>query len=199
MNIFKSRKNNANKEDINLEKLEKELNNWKLPIVPRHEIYKEGIFSRSTDYTFKTIERTITLSKENETIRILLERSIEECRANYTYIHFGLVQVALKPNSKQGLDTSIFVCLRDRTLSKFENSLLAMVETNFCNGPIYFNCFPSSCVYVHDRDTLILNIKTQVETKSVPITLIYRVHYKATNGWFSKTINQTPLKNPKAH
>ena len=78
-----------------------------------------------------------------------------------TFIHFGMVQIALKPLTRLGLDCPIFMALRDSTLIRYKDSLLAMIQTNICNGPIYFNCCPNYSVDLNDpwiMDTLVLNI-----------------------------------------
>lgn len=192
MDLFKSRRSSVGKEVIDSKKFEKELNDWKLPTIPTHKIYKEGMFSRRTNYAIETMEKTVSLSKENETIRLLSRWFVAKFRGNYDYLHFGLVQVAVKPNPKEALDAPIFMCLRDARLLKFDQSLLAMVESKFCNGPIYFNCYPSYCVALADAmNTLTLNIKTQAATNSVPVTLTYRVHCKAMRHHSgSKAINE---------
>ena len=51
--------------------------------------------------------------------------------------------------------------LRDKTLLKFEDSLLGAVQSNLCNGAVYFNCAPNFQVSLHDPtilNTLTLNV-----------------------------------------
>ena len=94
----------------------------------------------------------------------------------------------------------ILLVLRDARHTNFQNSILAMAETNISNGPIYFNCYPNFSVGLFDPnilDTLVLTIKTKnleftVNTKA--ITIIYRVCYKT----MSTTIEpKTKLVSPK--
>ena len=59
----------------------------------------------------------------------------------FTYIHIGLVQVGIKPLTKEGLNTSIFVVLRDARFTNFRYSLLSSIESSLCSGPISFNYF----------------------------------------------------------
>ena len=72
-----------------------------------------------------------------------------------------MVQIALKPLSREGLDCPIYIALRDNRLVGYKDSLLAMIQTNICNGPIYFNCCPNFTVDLTDPwilDTLVLDV-----------------------------------------
>ena len=72
-----------------------------------------------------------------------------------------MVQIALKPLTRLGLDCPIFMALRDNRLIRYKDSLLAMIQTNICNGPIYFNCCSNYSVDLNDHwimDTLVLDI-----------------------------------------
>ena len=55
----------------------------------------------------------------------------------------GLVQVAIKPLYRLGLDVPICLLLRDNMLLNFDDSLLAVLQSNLANGPVYFNCYPN--------------------------------------------------------
>ena len=46
-----------------------------------------------------------------------------------------MVQIALKPLTRLGLDCPIFMALRDNRLIRYKDSLLAMIQTNICSGP----------------------------------------------------------------
>ncbi|KAL3525091.1 hypothetical protein ACH5RR_013463 [Cinchona calisaya] len=70
-----------------------------------------------------------------------------------------------KTPDKGRLDTSLLLCLRDGRFINFSGSLLGMVETSLCGGPVYFDCFPNFTVCLKDKnilDTLTLNIKTAI-------------------------------------
>ena len=147
------------------------------------------MFSTS-DYTIKTVEQTIALDADHEEIKLLSKRTIEKYKEKYNYIHFGLVQIAAKPLTREGLDTSLLLCLRDNRFLEFNYSLLGMTETSLCGGPVYFDCFPNFIVSLKDKnilDALTLNIKTvnyRVKTGTFPITIIYRIQYKIMNSAF---------------
>ena len=147
------------------------------------------MFSTS-DYTIKTVEQTIALDADHEEIKLLSKRTIEKHKEKYNYIHFGLVQIAAKPLTREGLDTSLLLCLRDSRFLEFNDSLLGMAETSLCGGPVYFDCFPNFTVSLKDKnilDTLTLNIKTanyRVKTGTLPVAIIYRIQYKVMNSAF---------------
>jgi len=42
-------------------------------------------------------------------------------------MHIGLVQVAIKPLLKKGVNTPIFIALRDKLLKKYKSSLLVVI------------------------------------------------------------------------
>ena len=73
-----------------------------------------------------TLTRDIQISKPFETISLLSEKSLQKHKEkNFKYIHIGLVQIGFKPLTKEGLNTSIFVVLRDARFIDFEDSLLS--------------------------------------------------------------------------
>ncbi|KAM6580966.1 hypothetical protein CsatA_004740 [Cannabis sativa] len=164
--------------EIELEILFKKINDWKLPRVPINQIYKQrfSFFKSTHDHTIGTIEQTINISKEQETIQLLSKSRFEFLRRKFSHLHLGLVQVAIKPMSQESLSTSVLMSLRDCRYLNFKRSLLRGVETNLCNGPVYFDYYPNYIVSLGDPplEVLTLNIKTG----SLPVALIYRVIYK---------------------
>ena len=188
------------KEEINFSNLSQSLDNWKIPKHSSKEIYKEHKWSFTSDYSIKTVEQTIPLSLENEEIKLLSQKSIDNFKQKYNYLHFGLVQIAAKPLSREGLDTSLLLCLRDSRFLDFNDSLLGMVETSLCGGPVHFDCFPNFTVSLKDLnilDSLTLNIKTSnYKTKpgSLPVAIIFRLQYKALNSAFNTKALKTQTK-----
>ena len=64
---------------------------------------------------------------------MIKQESIEShLRSNYRFMHIGLVQVAIKPLLKKGINAPIYLALRDKRLRKYESSLLAVIQTNIC-------------------------------------------------------------------
>ncbi|KAG5600213.1 hypothetical protein H5410_031583 [Solanum commersonii] len=99
--------------------------------------------------------------------------------------------IGTKPLSREGLDISVLICLRVSRFLDFNDSLLGIVETNLRSGPIYFDRFPNFTVSLKDIDILdsfTLNVKTfNYKTKigSLPVTIIYGIHYKAMSLTFN--------------
>ena len=95
-----------------------------------------------------------------------------------------MVQVAVKPLTREALNTSVLLCLRDDRHLRFNDSLLGMMETSLHNGPVYFNCYPNFALSLSDRnimDALILNVKIDgyyIKEGSESLAIIYRIYYK---------------------
>ena len=112
------------------------------------------------DFTIKTSEHTISIKKEYDTL--YSEEAIRNHRQKYKYLHIGLIQIAVKPLHRLGLDSPILLCLRDSRYKNFQNSLLAIMESNLADDPVYCNCYPNFSVDLSDPNifkTLTLNIQ----------------------------------------
>ena len=172
----------VNNEEMNIGK---NLKDWKMPSVPVNQIYKQSIFSKfsiKSDYKIKTFERTFSLKNENESIQ-LFDEELMDMQWKYSFIHIGLVQVAVKPLIRQGLNTSVSLCLRDGRHLNFDDSLLGMIETSLYEDPIYFNCFPNYCLSMSDPNLLHgleldIKINNNMRRGSQPSTIVYRICYK---------------------
>jgi hypothetical protein len=89
---FDSSDNVVNNEEICIMDQELNLQEWKLPFVPTKNIYKQSTFSNLSflsDYTIKIVERTVSLNKEYETIKLFSKDSIEKHKEKYSFIHIG--------------------------------------------------------------------------------------------------------------
>lgn len=185
---------------------DKFINSWEIPNIRKDQIYGQkfrwNLFK--TDDTIKTEETEVPLSQEFGTIKLLSHKSIVEYRNKYKYVHLGLVQVGVKPLTKEGLSTSIYLVLRDKRHMNFTDSLLGMVESSLCNGPINFEVFPNFSVSLMDKnilDVLTLQVKIQSSKMvggSIPVALVYRVYYKVasspgTNALTTSPIGSTPF------
>ncbi|XP_021768245.1 uncharacterized protein LOC110732593 [Chenopodium quinoa] len=157
----------------------KNLDNWKFPSIPVGEVYKKNLFRIFPSYAVKDFEETITLDGDNnrnvsfELLSCNFQKGF--IKEHHRFLHLGLVQIAVKPLIRDGLGTPVAVCLRDTRHLDFQNSLLALVESDLSQGPFYFNCFPSfsfSLADVSSFEIMILNSRT-------PLALIYRVVCKA--------------------
>ena len=69
-------------------------------------------------------------------------RSINDFLAKKSsYLHIGLVQVAVKPLTRKGINASMFMCLRDAKFKDFCTSILGMITSSLFDGPVYFNYY----------------------------------------------------------
>ena len=67
----------------------------------------------------------------------------------FSYLHIGLVQVAIKPLTRKGINASVLMCLRDARCKVFSDSILGMITASLYDGPIYFNCYPNISIYIY--------------------------------------------------
>src|SRR6516165_3924185 len=171
--------------------LSQDLNKNKLPKISPGNIYEIGTFDFKTAYSIKEHEETLSLQNEFEEIKLLNQIALEEYRQKgFNYIHFGLIQIAIKPLSKLGIDSPVLLLLRDKTVLKFQDSLLGAVQSNLCNGAVYFNCAPNFQVSLHDPtilNTLVLNVhlpETVFQQHRHSYLLLYRIYFKHTTSEF---------------
>ncbi|KAH9687836.1 hypothetical protein KPL70_014917 [Citrus sinensis] len=180
-------------EEFFIENFDKAIDCWELPKISKEKIYKtKKLDFLKNDYIIKTEERDITLSNPFETIHLFSEHSLKKLKEkNFNYVHIGLIQVGIKPLTKEGLDTSILDVLRDGRFISFDDSLLSSIESSLCKGPISFDCYPNITISLKDKNILksmILQIKTHnynMIEGSIPVALIFKISYKAMITAFS--------------
>ncbi|KAH9791249.1 hypothetical protein KPL71_003680 [Citrus sinensis] len=180
-------------EEFVVENFDKAIDCWELPKISKEKIYRtKKLDFWKNDYVIKTEERDITLSKPFETINLFFEKSLNKLKEkNFNYIHIGLIQIGIKPLTKEGLDTSILAVLRDGRFISFDDSLLSSIESSLCKGPISFDCYPNITLSLKDKNILksmILQIKTHnyhMIEGSIPVALIFKISYKAMITAFS--------------
>ncbi len=140
-----------------IEDFEKSIDNWELPKVQKDHIYLQSKFNflSKIDYSIKTEERDIHITKPFEIIKLLTSSSLNKHKAKgYNYIRIGLVQVGTKPLTKEGLNTSILAVLRDAWFYDFQDSLLNSIEFSLYTGLISFECYPNLTVSLNDKNLL---------------------------------------------
>ncbi|KAH9802434.1 hypothetical protein KPL71_001381 [Citrus sinensis] len=180
-------------EEFIIENFDKAIDCWELPKLSKEKIYKtKKLDILKNDYVIKTEERDITISEPFETIHLFSESSLKKLKEKkFNYVHIGLIQVGIKPLTKEGLDTSILAVLRDGRFISFDDSLLSSIESSLCKGPISFDCYPNITISLKDKNILksmILQIKTHnynMIKGSVPVALIFKISYKAMISAFS--------------
>ncbi|KAM7462318.1 hypothetical protein LguiA_030439 [Lonicera macranthoides] len=176
-----------NSDDVEFNNIENKLLNWHLPMVKPNKIYNTGMFDFISSMSIKIVEQTIPIGNNFDSLQLLHEDEILRYKDKYKYIHFGLIQVAIKPLTSLGLNASLLIDLRDCRHNKFLDSLLGMIQTSLCDGPVYFNCFPNFSVSMTDKhilDTLTLNIQMngyELKEGCEHINVTYKVHYKVMN------------------
>lgn len=82
----------------------------------------------------------------------------------HTYLHIGLVHVAVKPVNKNRIRYFYPILFERQRHKNFVNSMLGLVESSHSKRQIYFKCFPNFFVALFDPGvlkTFILNADTQ--------------------------------------
>ena len=112
-------------------------------------------------------------------------KSIEKHKRDYNFIHFGMIQVVVKPLTRIGLNTSIVMCLRDNRHLDYQDSIIGAVQAGLNNGPVYFQCYPNFTVRLRDvdiLDSIILHVKLhgfKFKEGNNPVSIITRFAYKS--------------------
>ena len=96
-----------------------------------------------------------------------------------------MIQVAAKPLTRLGLNTSIVMCLRDNRHLDYRDSIIGAVQAGLNDSPIYFQCFPNFTIRLRDVDILdsvVLHVKThdfKFKEGNSPVSIITRFAYKS--------------------
>lgn len=143
--------------------------------IQKKSIYKHSGLGLIPDIRVKIEEKTISMSNDHEVISMITKEMVKTYRPKYEFIHIGLVQVAVKPLVRGGLDIALLLCLRDGRITEFQDSLLG----------IYFNCHTDLTVKLKDKNIL----------KAIELDI--KLHgFKALPGSFSHGSNiQNLLQN----
>lgn len=131
------------KEDVVFENIEQNLNKWTIPKVNSTKIYNKGVFHFRQTYIIKTLEKSISISNNIESIKLLTSQIIETLKKDYKYLLLGLVQIAIKPLKREKHNTSLLTYLRENRHNKFHDSLIGIIESSLYSGLVYFDCFPN--------------------------------------------------------
>ncbi|KAL4655043.1 hypothetical protein ACB092_01G422700 [Castanea dentata] len=179
----------VNEEDLTVGESEyPDFRKWNIPKISTKSVYdlnwtEKSIFS---EYRARTVEQTFSISKTHEKCCLFSKKNINEflSKKNLKYLHIGLVQVAVKPLTRKGIDASVLMCLRDARFKKFNDSILGMITASLYGGPVYFDCYPDLALALDDPNiikALTLNILTSgydMDDGSRPFILIYRIFYR---------------------
>ncbi len=102
--------------------VEKKLGNWNIFKVDKWDVYKKGTFDLRMTYAIKTVEKIVLIMEENHKFELFSKYMIKDHLENhYNYLYTGLVQIALKPLTRNCLNTSVIIALRGCRHNKFSN------------------------------------------------------------------------------
>jgi len=136
------------------------------------------------------------------TIPMIKQNSIEShLKADYRFMHIGLVLVAIKPLLKKGVNAPIFIALRDKRLKKYKSSLLAVIQTNVCKGPIFFNCYPDftvdlTCPLTTEASKLDVHVQGDEFHEFKNFVVIFRVYFRLMSAnLYPRYLSPLPLNS----
>jgi hypothetical protein len=91
------------------------------------------------------VEQVYALSKEHEVCQLLSPESLRRHKADgHNFLHIGLVQVAVKPLTRRGLNATALLAVRDARFIDFNDSILGTVQSKLHDGPIHFDVSQTS-------------------------------------------------------
>ena len=161
---------------------------WNIPKVDTKFFYKTSFVESAfhSAYKARTVEQIFSISKIHETCCLFSKRNISEfiVAKKSSYLHIGMVQVAIKTLTRKSINASILMCLRDARFKNFKDSILGMITASLYDSPIYFNCYSDLSLALDDPNiikALTLNITSSgyhMEEGSKPFALIYRIYYR---------------------
>ena len=136
----------VNEEDHTVEEHEiLDFRKWNIPKVDTKSVYKTS-FVETTFYPIykvRTVEQTFSISRVHEKCCLFSKRNINEFIAKkLSYLYIGMVQVAIKPLTRKGINASVLMYLCDARFKNFKDSILGMITASLYDGPVYFNCYP---------------------------------------------------------
>lgn len=145
------------------------------------------------------------MNEDDMTVQLITPQDINRYKHIYNYLHIGLVQIAFKPLTLQGLPESFLAVLRDARNKNWKQSLMGIIESSLSHGPVYFNVYPNLQLSLSDRNifqALTLNVKTHGYNYlpgSEVICICYRIYFKPLKTMnpkckkVNKPINETIL------
>jgi len=173
--------------------------NWVILRINIDTIYKIGTFEFKKAYSVKTHEEAISLQSGMQTIGMIKPNSIDShVKANYRFMHIGLVQVAIKPLLKTGVNAPIYLALRDKRLCHYKSSLLAVIQTNVCKGPIFFNYYSNfivdlTCPMTTEALKLDVHLQGDEFVGFKNFVVVYRVYFRLmSSNLNTRFVNRLP-------
>ena len=103
----------------------------------------------------RTVKQTFSISRVHEKCCLFSKRNINEFIAKkLSYLHIGMVQVAIKPLTRKGINASVLMCLRYARFKNFKDSILGMITASLYGGPVYFNYYPDLTLALDDPNVV---------------------------------------------
>ena len=128
------------------------LDKWTIPSVDPYTIYRKGKFQFLSRTIIKTFEHASCIQNNDEIIRLIHVNDFVPFLKDYKYIHIGLVQIAFKPLTLLGQNTSIQCTLKDGRCLNWRASIMGAIETSLSHGPVYFDIYPNLSVALCDAN-----------------------------------------------
>ena len=121
----------VNEEDHTIDdnELIPDFRNWNVPKVDTKTVYETSFVESAfhSAYKAKIVEQIFSISKVHEKCCLFTKRNINDFLATkkFSYLHIGIVQVAVKPLTQKGINASVLMCLRDARFKIFKIAFLA--------------------------------------------------------------------------
>ena len=148
-------------------------------------IYKIDTFEKlGFKHIVKTTESSVPLHEDEMMIRLLNKQDLLPYLKTRKFLHVGLVQIAFRPLTLEGLPKSFLAALRDGGNLDWQESLIGMIQSSLAHRPIYFDVSPNLCLSLSDvniLDSLTLNVKTHgynYAAGTEVICICYRIYFK---------------------
>ena len=142
----------------------------------------------------------MSLQNGLQTISLIKPEAIQiHLKPWFDFMHIGLVQVVIKPFIRKVDNVPIYMALRDKRLTKNKSSLLATINTNIHNRPIFFNWCRDFCVdFTSPMTPEALKVDGHIQGGEFRdlknIAILYRVYFISMSANLNaKFLNTLPL------
>ena len=176
---------NEKREEYDVPKDLELLNKWNIPRIEPRTIYQFGTFENiGLKNVVKTVEKSVPMEDDEICMKLLCKNEIDKYVLNYKFMHIGLIQIALKPLTLNGLPESFIAVLRDARNLNWRQSLMGIMQSSLAYGPVYFNVRPNLQLSLSDRNILeavTLYVKTHgynYMPGTETICICYRIYFK---------------------
>ena len=118
----------VNEEDHNVDDSEiPDFSKWTIPRIDTKNVYKISWVESTFHFAYKvrTVEQIFSISKTHEKCCLFSKKNIGEYLASkkFSYLHIGMVQVAIKLLTRKGINASVLMCLHDARFKNFKDSI----------------------------------------------------------------------------